>query len=228
MNYFEQIDDYKNGQLSEEALRDFERALKSDSDLLHAVENYHIGQELSEALLELDMHETLAELEESEQSAAKVVENKSSSNPRSISMWRQWLVAASIVVYLAIGGYFIFQGNGTLTKDELMAQHYRPPISDIERGTAPSELPLIDRAKYAFHSKDYEVSEKLFNAVLATTSETDDTREAQYYLGHIMLLQDKYEKATTLFQRSGYDDWKYQLEFVRCLIEPSDCTIKKK
>ena len=58
-NFYEHIDDYKNGLLTGEVLDQFEAAMEGDLSLKLAVDNYDAAKGISEGLLEVDMMETL-------------------------------------------------------------------------------------------------------------------------------------------------------------------------
>lgn len=96
MNFFDHIDDYKNGSLTGETLRLFEVALENDVDLQAAVENYDAAKGISEGLLELDVMGVIEGL------ATTKKEVKTT-----IFSLRNLMVAASVVGVLVFGWWMI-------------------------------------------------------------------------------------------------------------------------
>jgi len=212
LNNFDHIDDYKAGKLSGEQLALFETALQSDESLRFAVENYTTGQQLSESLLEVDMIETLQQL--------KAEDTDPATQPKTRPVWVNFLVAAIVIALLSLAAFYMFGENEAMTRDEIMATYYKPPVYDMERGANPDQMTKMGKAKYAFATKEYDVSERLLNEIL----EADPANsEAVYYLGHINIQNNAYEKAATYFERSGFGDWEYQVRVVECLVAPGEC-----
>lgn len=60
--FYEHIDDYKNGLLAGNLLARFENAMTDDASLKLAIDNYDTAKSISESLLEVDMMNTLSVL----------------------------------------------------------------------------------------------------------------------------------------------------------------------
>lgn len=217
MDYFDKIDDYINGKLSESEVRDFEVAMQSDAALRFAVEEYETGSKLSEALLEVDMANTLAGLRK-DHVESPIISIKKKRNVR------PYLIAASFAGLLALGTYLVLPPNQAYTQEQILAQYYRPPIYDMERTVNQVDMTPLEAAKYQFHAKEYKDSEQRLLSVLSNeNTSVDDQKVAQYYLGHVYLLTEEYDKATTFFRDSGFGDWAYQVKVVKCLQDPGEC-----
>lgn len=223
MNYFDHIHDYKAGALQGEVLSNFERALESDEALRYAVEQYDSGRALSEGLLEVDMMTTIQNLEIEQAAEPKVVSLPSKATQK--FNWQKYVAAASLIGILAFAGYFILRKPDVLTKEQVMAQIYRPPIYDMERGADVDEMTNLEKGKYAFHLKDYEQSEEFLLFILEQSADQEERKLAQYYLGHVYLMQEKYSNAQTYFAESKFEDFEYQLKTLECLEDPENCSL---
>lgn len=220
MDFFEKIDDYIQGKLSAAERQQFEAAMQSDPALQFAVEEYETGLKLSEALLESDMAQTLAQLRIDEGQKTSVATVR----PMPNKPWRRYVLAASVAGLLALGTYLVVRPNPVYTQEQIMAEHYRAPVYDMERSRDINNLTDLESAQYLFHMKSYEASEKKLLNILSRGA-TSDRSEAQYYLGHIYLLAGDYDKATTYFTDSGFGDWSYQVTVVNCLQDPGSCEL---
>lgn len=134
LEYFDHIEDYKQGRLSEADLLAFEAELVINADLRSAVDNYELAKEISLGYLEEEVRAVLNE---------KVADKK----PTFVQKWNQnftWRSIAATLFVLVIGGAYLFNNelislkdnNNPITFSELLVD----PVWPIERGVDDGKL----------------------------------------------------------------------------------------
>jgi anti-sigma factor RsiW len=86
ISYFEWLDDYLDGSLSQEDRLAFEKAMVSDEKLKHAVDNYNLLKKISASLIEEETRENLSAISEEKHKPTPV---------RKLFRW--WLVAGAVI-----------------------------------------------------------------------------------------------------------------------------------
>ena len=144
------LNNYFEGNLSEEEKQQFNELLSNDSEFKAEFE-FQKKAKIAVALSERKkMKNQLKEIENS---------RKQKSNNKT------WLsIAASIVVILSLG--FIFFWNSSTTNDDLYADFYET-FPNIEAPTTRGEnnLNIKSEAFYAYDSKDYKKAIELFSEI---------------------------------------------------------------
>ncbi len=205
IDFYEYIDDYMEGVLDAEMRQAFEEAMKQDTSLRTAVDNYPEAKKLAEGLLELDLMETLENARTSESTAKVVTMDTSQPKPRS-SRTRPWMVAASIAALLTIA-YIGFQdASGSSDFDQIWRTEYVKPLDPNATKTTEQPASPFNAGKYFFALNDFEEAEKWFTEALNIGSNPSEISEIQYWLGHSYMNQKKWDQAKTALQKSNHPE----------------------
>ena len=197
--HIEIFERYRNGELSEAELKDFEARLVYDSELKDAFEEYeqievgiknHFRNKLKTKLQDLD------QLMDAPVKKSKVVH---------LVAWTSSIAAAVII------GFFIFQHYSQPNNIQL-AQQYWPheeglPVKMSTKGK-------YDDAMNAYKLGQYEKAQKLLEPINSDT--------AFYFLGVISFELEDYSKAEKEFQQidensTYYDEAQFRLALVSIL-----------
>lgn len=197
MDYYEYIDDYISGTLSDELKIKFETAMQADSNLQSAVDNYDDAKSISEGLLEMDMMATIDKLKlEKEQVVPKEVTSKSNA---AIFTMRKMMVAASMIGVIILATWW-FNDNHKI-QQELWNANYSAIIDPdaVKSGDGVEGLDPLATVKY-YYARNYngECIESAQNLLLLTTN-SDTLSLAYLYIG------DTYMKRS---YHQGKNQWK--------------------
>ena len=134
IDFFDYIDDYMDGKLSGDLLAQFEEALKSDSELKRAVDNYQSAKKLAGGIIEEETRTLLENLEQDEQE--EIEKRNGSKGP--------WIIGALIVALALIywGSQLMNQSEKTNNSEEqgLYAYNFEEPIWPIEKSNNLGDL----------------------------------------------------------------------------------------
>ncbi len=119
-----------------------------------------------------------------------------------------WVYVAAASIAVIIGSYF-FSQNDPVYNDFAEI----PRLSIVERGGKEEN---ITNAEKAFNSQNYVVAEKYLSALL---SKDKSNSEYQFYYGISLLEQDKYNKATQVFEKlhQGKSAYKHKAVWFEAL-----------
>ncbi len=188
LNEFENIEQYFEGKLRGEALREFEERLKTDESFANLVDRYKASikgirlfgkEELKKKLITI--HNEL--------------EIKETKRPSDIK-W--YLAAASVAAIITVVSIFYFTGDQIYSNDKLYAMHYKTYDADISTrsGNLNSELTLFKALEH-YGAKNYEEASVLFNEILTND---ESNMEALFFLGLSQMEQEKFEEAIVSFE----------------------------
>lgn len=213
------IENYLKGELSGDALDDFERQLKDSPDFAQEVQLHrelysHFNDEVPDYQLDSPKKQTLNTYVKSEEvkafqaklKAAKQNTERSttSDQPAKIRSLR-WVYAAAASILLLIIGYFLINQNTSIQPNDLYASVSTHEIlSTTEMGTTATTLQAIDKS---FNQKNYAEVLNILPGFLDNLPETDKN---YYHLlrtkGIAELETNQYEKALQTFDRLANSD----------------------
>ncbi len=113
----------------------------------------------------------------------------------------RWAYAVAASVALVFGVYFFNQGNPTYDDFATI-----PELSIGERSTSNEDAKNVEKA---FNAGDYKAAENYFSSLL---TEDPDNTQYQFYYGIVLLEQNKYANATTVFESlyNGNSVYRYR------------------
>lgn len=182
--YFEWLDAYMDGSLSEDDRLAFEKAMASDEKLKHAVDNYELLKKISASFIEAETRETLAAFSAELHKPAPV---------KKLNRW--WLVAAA-VLFIGLASYWLIALNNMCTDPEkIMADLYlKPPIA-AHRGENRDSSRLA-KAIDLFDRNHLEEATPLLQQTVSNDSLQNISKR---YLAHIYLRTNHLQEADSLF-----------------------------
>lgn len=198
MDYYEYIDDYISGKLSDELRKEFESAMKSDSSLRLAVDNYDDAKSISEGLLEIDMMATINKLK-AEKGQDKTIEENFSKSNASIFTIRRLMAAASVIGLIAIATWW-FNGNSNLQK-ELWNKSYSAILDPdaVKSGDGVEGKDPLATVKHYYARNYNEECIESAKRLISVTTNADTLSLGYLYLG------DTYMKRS---YHQGVNEWK--------------------
>lgn len=195
------LNNYFEGNLSEEEKQQFDELLSNDSEFKTEFE-FQKKAKVAVALSERQrLKNQLKEIENSR----KLKNNNNT-----------WLsIAASIVVVLSLG--FIFFWNSSTTNDNLYADFYET-FPNIEAPTTRGEnnLNIKSEAFYAYDSKDYKKAIELFSEIY----KVEKTDYAIFYIGLSEMELNEHKKAIntfSLFEGDTNNNFYYYVKWYKAL-----------
>ena len=182
--YFEWLDAYMDGSLSDEDRLAFEKAMASDEKLKHAVDNYELLKKISASLIEEETRETLAAFSAELHKPAPV---------KKLNRW--WMVAAA-VLFVGLTSYWLISiANMGSDSEKIMADLYlKPPIAAHRGENADSSQ--LAKAIDLFDRNHLEEATPLF---LQTAANDSLQNISNRYLAHIYLRTNRLQEADSLF-----------------------------
>lgn len=141
-DYFKLVDDYFEGQLSKEDSLGFEKELLTNENLKKAYAEYQESKKMSEALLQMDIFDSIEKA-------------KKSGPPKNSTTHAYWISGFMLLaLVLAAIYWFVTQGSTTDQKGLTQVQFaelYKEPIWPIVRS---SEDTLMQQAMFLFQQKN--------------------------------------------------------------------------
>lgn len=207
MNYYEYIDDYVSGKLSESLKIEFEKAMSIDASLKYAVENYDDAKSISEGLLEIDIMDTISNIKSEKKHNANQ-EGKVSKPSNSIFTLRRMMAAASIIGLISIATWWL--NNNENLKQELWNNSYSS-IVDPDAVKSGDDIANKDPLATVKHYYARNYNEECIEAVeqlLALSTNSDTLSLAYLYLGDTYLKRsyhqnmNQWEEAISAFDKS--------------------------
>lgn len=213
------IENYLKGELSGDALNDFERQLKASPDFAQEVQLHrelysHFNDEVPDYQLDNEKKQVIndyAQSEEVQAFQAKLKAAKQNFNKKEVSVKPtkvrslRWIYAVAASILLLIGGYFLINQNSTIQPNDLYASvSTHEKLSTTEMGTNSETLQIIEKN---FNQKNYAEVLTVLPDFLNTLPETDKN----YYKllcskGIAELETNQYEKALQTFERLANSD----------------------
>lgn len=222
MDFYEYIEAYKQGTLDQDLREQMEAAMANDSALRKAVDNYDHAKDIAQGLLEIDIMQTIQQLQENK--AQKSSENGSNdsisikdSRSKIVSI-PSWLIAASLIGIIALAAMWFLPNNTASEKERLWAELYQPAINkDLAKsGTTKFKDEFVEGKHYA-SLNDYEKSNAALNNVISNSNSQDTIQQAYFWLAHNYLKTDRYDEAITAFEKSKEESSLAMIDLARKL-----------
>lgn len=208
------LNNYFEGNLSEEEIQQFKELLSNDSAFKAEFE----FQKKAKVAVTLSERKKLKlQLKEIENS----VKQKNS--------YKTWLsIAASILIILSLG--FIFFWNGSAKNDNLYADFYET-FPNIEAPTTRGDNTLDKKSEafFAYDSKDYKKAKELFSEIY----KAEKTDYAIFYIGLSEMELNEHKKAIntfSLFEGDTHNNFYYYIKWYKslCYLKENDIENCKK
>ena len=242
-DFYEHIDDYKDGLLTGEALAQFEAKMVSDASLKLAVDNYASAKSISEGLLEVDMMATLKGLKkENLQETAKNTETQNDSGKSknhspsisdrslpnssrtsinraktktSIFNLRNLMAAASMIGIIFFAGWWMMGPTHDLDMEYVLANYQRPIDGDATKSADTVGMTDFEKGKYFFVLNRFEDGEKWLKKSIEKTANTKEKSIQYYWLGAAHLEQKEVQEAKKAWSMSHEEGVEQNLEFIK-------------
>jgi len=173
MNAYDYIDDYMEGSLNGDLLRQFESILSEDAELQLVVKNYKGVKQLSSGMLEMDLLD--------EVNAAGVAYNNVGESKGLLKKGIIFLVLSATIVVACIVIKNRFIDTVDSNSNKTFASLYQEPIWPVKRSSADT---ILQYAMYEFLQKDDIEAAKL---LLQTDTLTDNIITNRYWISEMYL-----------------------------------------
>ena len=211
VDFYDQIEDYLNDQLSHEDREAYERELEQNDDLRDAVTNYPLIREALESLIAEEGREALGNVKSRLNS--EPVDKKS--GIRKISGLTLLKYAAVAVLSICVGGWFVYNMNRSWTPSEVYDKYYEV-YPNFETGTRSGEdagrIEQKRSAAYqAFDNGDYNRAIKLWEGI---DSDYDGRKDDIFYIGISYMEIEKWDEAARMLKLSDVLNSYYKEESI--------------
>lgn len=188
---FNRIEDFLDGELTEDQLQEFENELLDDLDLQMELD---LHREVDAAIMEQDVMDLRSKLE-------AIEPPPNSTQKRRIKFLNKWnIAAASLALLLGLGSLiYLIDSKSTYSNDKVYSNYYKP--YNVVINTRSSDVAidnLLVNALKSYESKDYRTALTLFREILDKDS-TNIT--SNFYSGISNLEINEYSKANKNFTR---------------------------
>lgn len=233
-DFYEHIDDYKDGLLKGEVLVQFETAMDGDASLKLAVDNYASAKSISEGLLEVDMMETLRLIDNGEltidndlganRSPSNSDHSPSNSSRTSINQTevktsifnlRNLMAAASVIGVIFFAGWWMMDDPYShLNKNEILASFVDPENEDARKSIDTTGMTSFEKGKHFYTLNRYEQSEKWLKLSLEVEKDKKIRSQGYYWLGAAHLRQWEVDEAKQAWEKSEEKEAMESLEIL--------------
>lgn len=188
---FDRIEDFLDGELTNDQLQEFEKELLDDPDLQMDLD-FH--KEVNEAIMETDIMDLRNKLE-----AIDIPPTETEKRKRQyLSKWN--IVAASLALIIGLGSLvYLLDGKPSYSNEQIYSNYYKPYniVNNTRSSDAMIDNLLVDALR-SYESKDYRTALSLFKQILDKDS-TNIT--GNFYSGISNLEINEYSKANKNFTR---------------------------
>lgn len=183
----ETIENYVNGQLSEQERTQFDERLRTDPAIANELAFYVLSKQVAH---QQAREQRMAELNELRQQNPRI-------GQRSVGTWTVYAVAASLVLLLGLGWYFFRPATEpTLATNQLVDEYVTTHFMELPT-TMGSETDSLKLGIDLFNKGKLDQATGVFQDVLTRKPDTDS---ALKYGGIASLRQGNYDKAIEQFQ----------------------------
>ncbi|MEE9439510.1 MAG: hypothetical protein V3V14_10960 [Saprospiraceae bacterium] len=226
MNYYNQIEAYKEGRLNLEMQEAFELAMKNDHHLSNLVGEYHTGKKIAEGLLELDVMETINSLKDDQnvQKSSEVRQNHiakmedvpKKENSMLIFLFKI-LVGTCVLGFLVIASLKLMNNttNQKQQKERVWATYVKPVNPNATKSGSVKSMNAFEKGKYYFALNDFNQSEKWIKSFLKNTSNVDSLSMGYFWLGASHIEQWEVEEAIQAWKKSNEKESKENLKILQ-------------
>lgn len=184
-NDLETIENYLTGQLSADERTQFEATLRTDPAMADALAFYALAKHTAK----VDAHaQRQAELDALRRQPARL-------------QWAapmQWVAAASVVLMLGLGWYFLRDTIGSPDATQLAEAYFTKNFDQLPTTMGGGPTDSLKQGVDLYNNKKFAEAEAVFQGVL--TGQPDNDR-ALKFAGLVALRQQKYDQAIDRFHR---------------------------
>lgn len=221
-DFFEKIDDYIQGKLTDSEKQIFEAEMEKDPLLKYAVENHNLTKDVALGFLEAEVRNIL-----------EYTENKPAKR-KSTSLWKWWWIAAVFVLGLIAVVFYLGKAKKTTLQ---YADLYIEPAWPIQRsessdtlsdavkialnGNTPAAVNMIRHTSIPDPDKNLWIAE-----IFARSGQADSTLHYLPYTGNEVRTRDRilYLRILSLFRNGQIHEMK---AIIDSLPEDTDMTYKE-
>ncbi|MEM6318587.1 MAG: hypothetical protein AAF960_13025 [Bacteroidota bacterium] len=195
----DKIEAYLNGDMTPKAEAAFDAAIEKDAELAAAVDNFGVANDALEILIEDNLRKELEAMSQEQASSSNVVSiNKKQPVARMRNLRTYLAAAASVALLVGFIGWNWASSNFTNSalSNEFSSEYQMP---NVRAGN--SVVNAFADGINAYNAQNYAEANQFFSSVVV-----DDPRyaEAQFYLGHTLLAQEKAAEAAQQFQKVAF------------------------
>ncbi|AQG79153.1 tetratricopeptide repeat protein [Spirosoma montaniterrae] len=198
MNNLEFIEQYVTGQLSAAERTQFENALQTDPALADLLAFYVLSKHTAKAEAR---EQRRAELDALRHQLAQPPTASEGADSRVRSLWSapmRWAAAASVVLLLGLGWYFlrdtVSTANPRQLADAYISRNYDQLTTTMSGGTTDS----LTQGIGLYNEKKFSEAEAVFEQLLTQQPNNDRVLK---FAGIVALRQQKYDQAIARFNR---------------------------
>lgn len=207
----EDIRRYLKNELNDDERFEMENQMIDDPLLADAIEGYaEVNFDFSKTAPVENFDDFLERLDVSESAKIRSIQ------PQRTRFYRL-AVAASVLLLAAFGAYYVFQGNASLSNDQLFAQNFEIASMDLPQfrgdsvnGNATEINPILQSAIQAYEEKDFAKSYKEFQKYILTVN--PDNNFALYHAGISALESNEQKSAFEYFMKLSLQKGDYTEE----------------
>ena len=182
-----QIEDYLLGNLSAEERQALAASLADDINLQEKVEQVKLmTMGIQEIALAERMQEFHASLPLATTEPAKI---------RGISIMKRWMVAASVLVVMSVGGWFVYKN---LHQNQQLYADYFKPDPGLITAMSSTDNYVFDKAMVDYKTGNYSKSIATWKELQQNNPNSDTLN---YFLGVASLAEDKSADAILYLQK---------------------------
>lgn len=187
---FNRIEEFLDGDLSNDQLKEFENDLLNDPDLQTELD---LHKQVDEAIMENDIMELRSKLEAIEIPPREVEKRKH----KYLTKWN--IVAASFVLFLGIGSLLYIGNNKNYSNKKVYSNYYKPYNVVMNTRSADVNIDnMLVTALKSYEARNYGKALVLFQQILDKDS-TNIT--SNFYSGISNMEISEYNKANKNFTR---------------------------
>lgn len=200
-NYFDQIDQYLNGELTVQEKNAFEKELDQNPEIQKAMDQYLLSMDAIDVLVEDNLRAELQQLKKSEkletEGNVRRLGQRTGGRRRLLTS-----LAAAASVALLVGFFTLNWATSTYSTDNLQLAYYDAPGGVGVRGGGQSASELLDDGFAALKANKFEDAKAIFAQIANgdSTTTAEQKLEARYLLGHVAYAQADYQEARSQFE----------------------------
>ncbi len=185
MNTDKLIASYFRNSLSQEAKKEFDHLLATDSEFAKEVT---FQKNLKTVIKKEEQDATKKQLQHFEAKENTITFN-----------YKKWMVAAFVIVLLGVSSFWVFT-NQSINTEQLYAEHFQPyrnVVQPIVRGETKTDLKT--KAFTAYEQKKYAKALNYFNQLLAQKEDAS----ISFYKANVLLQLNKTKKAIVILENNS-------------------------
>jgi len=229
-DWHEHIDDFINGTLEGELLIAFQKEMESNASLKAAVDNYNDAKLISEGLLEIDMMETLNQLQKSSEEAKNQspdIDNHShdsesrsqlgeAKSRSSVFRLRTLVSSAAVIGVIVFAGWWMMTSIADSQRREaVLSQIIRPENEDATKSIDTVGMNPFEKGKHFYSLNKFEESIEWLELVVSEEKDEELLSEGYYWLGHAYIQVWRVDDARESWGESEEEEAKNYLKNIK-------------